>query len=407
MNQSSDIRMMQPIIFVDDAHTFGGAQILLAWAMRTLLSQCPAQPIVCVCTSATRDAFKKIIGEGKNLFFVDCPPALPLNIFSFPLRLWPFYKLLKPLVRKGARAWWFNLAGIEFCLAPLLILRFWGLRPVAWLANNETFLFFNSKSSLPRRLLSRIRDLAANRLVFGLYSWVITLSHTTEISLKDRFRCSNPPRTGFLYPVTGVGSEPQRCALVERAPESIDLWMIGRVEYGHKNNLAGLEVLKHLRQQGKCASLTVVGGGPDMEDLLRVTKESDLSDAVRFHSWESNPWKSVPQNAIVLIPSFWESFCLVAKEAMLCGIKIVLSPIPVFVEWIPNELIAQDFSAAAFAEKIEEVSAMSHERLLALYAPVLDGLSEEAFVAKFFSILHSASGESFGSSELSPGPEAA
>src|ERR1017187_907478 len=106
----------------------------------------------------------------------------------------------------------------------------------------------------------------------------------------------------------------------------------------------------------------IVGSGPDMDDLVLVTKESDLSDAVHFRSWESNPWGSVPQNAIVLIPSFWESFCLVAKEAMLCGIKMVLSPIPVFVEWIPNELIARDFSAEAFAEKIEEVSAMSHER---------------------------------------------
>jgi glycosyltransferase involved in cell wall biosynthesis len=115
----------------------------------------------------------------------------------------------------------------------------------------------------------------------------------------------------------------------------------------------------------------------------------------------------VPRDAIVLIPSFWESFSLVAKEAMLCGIKMVLSPIPVFVEWIPGELIAGDFSAKAFAEKIEEVSAMSHERLLALYAPVLDKLSEGAFVSKFLSILQSASGDSFGNSRPSPSPEAA
>jgi glycosyltransferase involved in cell wall biosynthesis len=387
-----------PIVFVDDAHTFGGAQNVLGWAIHTLLCHCPAQPIICVCTPATREAIQKITGEDKNLRFVDCPAALPLNIFSFPLRLWPFYKLLTPLVKQGTNVWWFNLAGIEFNLAPLLILRLWGLRPVAWLLNNEVLLFFNANGSPPRQLLCLIRDAVANRFIFGLYRRVITLSHATEISLKGRIRCNNPPRTGFLYPVTGVGREVLQAGIENASPAFIDLWMVGRVEFGHKNNLAGLEVLKHLLLKKKDASLTIVGDGPDLDSLLNATKESGLSSDVHFRNWESNPWKAVPQGAIVLIPSLWESFCLVAREAMLCGTRIVVSPIPVFFEWIPKELIARDFTTEASTEKVEEVIAMSRERLQALYAPVLDMLTEEAFVAKFQSI----SKEEFGKALWSP-----
>jgi glycosyltransferase involved in cell wall biosynthesis len=163
--------------------------------------------------------------------------------------------------------------------------------------------------------------------------------------------------------------------------------MIGRVEYGHKNNMVGLEVLKRLRQTLKSASLTVMGNGPDMKHFLNRTKEMGLADAVHFRNWESNPWRYVPRGAIVLIPSLFESFCLVAREAMLCGVKMVLSPLPVFFEWIPSDLIARDFSTGAFIEKIEEVSAMSDESILALYAQVLDKFSEQVFVAKFLSIL--------------------
>jgi hypothetical protein len=389
-----------PIVFVDDAHTFGGAQNVLGWAIRTLLCYCLAQPIICVCTPATREAIQKITGEDKNLRFVDCPPALPLNIFLFPLRLWSFYKLLAPLVKQGTNGWWFNLAGIEFNLAPLVILRFWGLRPVAWLLNNEVLLFFNANGSRPRKVLCLIRDAVANRFIFGLYRCVVTLSHATEVSLKDRIRCNNPPRTGFLYPVTGVGREVLQVCNGSASSASIDLWMVGRVEFGHKNNLAGLEVLKHQLLKKKNASLTIVGDGPDLDSLLNATKHSGFSDNVHFRNWESNPWKAVPQGAIVLIPSLWESFCLVAREVMLCGIRLVVSPIPVFYEWIPRELIARDFTTEAFAEKVEEVAAMSDERLLALYAPVLDKLTEEAFVAKFLSISQEEFGEALWNSSI-------
>ena len=384
---------MQPIVFVDDAHTFGGAQIALGWAIRAILHQCHTQPVVCVCTPATREAVKQITGEDKNLRFIDCPPALPLNIFTFPLRLWVFYKLLKPMAGQGVRSWRFNLAGIEFCLAPLLILRLFGMHPIAWLHNNETFTFFNTNRSMPIKIVSWARDAMANRLIFGLYRLIVTTSHATEIALKTRFHCINPPLTGFLYPTVGLRIGPHKIEREVTNPAHIDLWMINRMDYKHKNNLAGLEVLKHLHDLGKPACLTVVGDGPDMAHFRSSTQELGLSGFVRFKGWQENPWESVPDNAIVLIPSFFESFCLVAREAMLYGARMVLSPLPVFFEWIPSKLIARDFSAEAFVEEIEEVFSMSRERVLALYTEALRKFTEEAFVVKFESFLQAATAE--------------
>jgi glycosyltransferase involved in cell wall biosynthesis len=297
-------------------------------------------------------------------------------------------------MNEEGQLWWLNLAGIEFCLAPLLILRLWGLRPIGWLHNEKSLLFLNAYASLPRRVLCRLRDAIANRMIFGQYHQIVTPSRAAEASLKERLFCGNSSRSGFLYPYLGVEGERQNIHIGRTWSGPIDLWMIGRVEYGHKNNLAGLEVLKYMTERRKDASLTIVGNGPDMERFLSDTKRLGLAQVVHPRDWESNPWESVPRSAIVFIPSRFESFCLVAREAMLRGIRVVLSPLPVFFEWIPSELIARVCTTEAFAEKIEELSVMSREHLLALYSTVLDRYTEEAFATKFMSILPGASGES-------------
>jgi glycosyltransferase involved in cell wall biosynthesis len=142
-----------------------------------------------------------------------------------------------------------------------------------------------------------------------------------------------------------------------------------------------------------------------MLSFRKATKDLGLTDFVHFVGWEKNPWKSISGDAIVIIPSFYEGMPLVATEAMLHGVRIVTSPIPAFKEGIPNELIACDFSMRAFVEKVEEVSAMSHERLLALYAPSLRKFTEEVFVKKFLSILNASPKEAAGGSERSTSEE--
>jgi hypothetical protein len=150
-------RKQQPLVFIDDAHTFGGAQIALACGIRVIL-QTTEDSVVCVCTTRTRQAIQAIAGTEERLDFVECPSALPLNIISFPLRLIPFLRIVMRLRRTGVRAWWLNLSGIEFCIAPQMVLMALGETSHAWLHNTQSFAFFNGNSSRLRRWLSSIRD---------------------------------------------------------------------------------------------------------------------------------------------------------------------------------------------------------------------------------------------------------
>jgi glycosyltransferase involved in cell wall biosynthesis len=385
MTQSNADETSLPIVFIDDAHTFGGAQIAMAWAIRVLLRN-TAERIVCVSTAKTSQVVREIAGNDPRLEFIECPKALPLNVFSFPLRLWPFLSIVRRLRRSGVRAWWLNLSGIEFCLAPQVVLKSLGEKPRAWLHNTERFAFFNTRASWSRRALSRLRDRIADRWLFGIHSWIITPSKSTEIEMLARIRGTRRPSTGYLYYPTIGEQHPQthpEGAVEDPGDGAIHLWMIGRVEYGHKNNLAALDAMQVLKRAGTDATLMVVGDGPDMADFKSSAEASGLADKISFLGWQTDPWRTVPQNSLVFIPSFYESMSLVAREAMIRGLRLVASPIPVFREWIPAPLLSDDFSAQAFADRILDVQHMNEQALLALYATALARFSDSIFKESF------------------------
>ena len=376
------------IVFIDDAHTFGGAQVAMAWAIRVLLWN-TEESIVCVSSAGTWKAVLQIAGQQPRLTFIECPSALPLNIFSFPLRVLPFFLLLRKLKSQGVRAWWLNLSGIEFCLAPRAALALLGEDPVAWLHNTERFSFFYKKASLQRRSLGRLRDFLADRLLFRIYRRLIAPSLSSVAELQKRTRKPSHPGIAHLYypMITREDSafSAQAPPVRRLDPGILDLWMIGRVEYGHKYNEVALDVLQKLIQSGRKAHLTVVGDGPDSDDFRQRVVKANLAEHVAMLGWQTAPWEQVPPDAIIFIPSVYESMSLVAREAMIRGLRLAASPIPVFLEWIPHELLAADFTSASFTAKILEVEAMNHQEILALYASALARFSDTLFVRSFFS----------------------
>ena len=116
---------------------------------------------------------------------------------------------------------------------------------------------------------------------------------------------------------------------------------VGRIE-----PLKGLEVLfqalalLHMREDLKDTSfcLTVIGGEPDadsdtmskeMSRLQLLRERSDLGDLVTFlgkRDQETLPYYYSAAE-IVVVPSYYESFGMVALEAMACGTPVVVSQV--------------------------------------------------------------------------------
>jgi glycosyltransferase involved in cell wall biosynthesis len=266
-----------------------------------------------------------------------------------------------------------------------MVLMAFGETSHAWLHNTQSLAFFNVRSSRWGRWLSSIRDEIADRWLFGTYSLLVTPSQSSALEMLGRIRGNKRPKSGHLYPAIGDLPTPNQNSEAEDGGSCgpIDLWMIGRIEYGHKNNLVALDVLETLHSAGKDANLTVLGDGPDLADFKLQSSMRGVAKRIRFLGWKTDPWKTVPRDALVFIPSLYESMSLVAREAMIRGICLVCSPIPVFQEWIPIRLIADSFSAQAFADKIIDVQSLKKEELLEIYSVALTKFSDDIFVRQF------------------------
>ena len=369
-----------PIVFIDDAHTLGGTQIALAWTIQVVLTKTEI-PVLCVCTVRTRRAVEAVTGVNSRLQFEEAPSALPLNLFCFPIRLPAYWFILRRLRNRGVRAWWLNLADIEFGLAPLLVLRAMGETTHSYIHGTGQFSLFYQAASRKRRLLSYVRDAISNKFVFRLHSCLVAASRSSQKELESRITSRKRPSIGYLYyPPIGIFASQLRRPVARDQTLPLQLWMIGNVIQGHKNNLLLLDLLEHLAQIGHTPTLGVAGVGPDLQTFQREADRRGLAERITYFGWVADPCAMVPKQAIIVIPSFHETMNLVAREAMRYGLGLVVSPIPVFHEWIPPALIAADFSPAAFATRICELNRRSGDELAEMYRRALNQFSDDIFL---------------------------
>lgn len=115
------------------------------------------------------------------------------------------------------------------------------------------------------------------------------------------------------------------------------LLFVGRIE-----PLKGIDTLIQavaiMRLQGSNVCLTIIGGDPEesssdqaseLSRLKRISEAAGVADAITFlgkRSQDSLPYYYSAAEAVV-VPSQYESFGMVALEAMACGVPVVASQI--------------------------------------------------------------------------------
>jgi D-inositol-3-phosphate glycosyltransferase len=183
-----------------------------------------------------------------------------------------------------------------------------------------------SESERPERLE------AERRLVHRLDRIIVATEHE-RVLLRQLYRV--PPQRISVVPL-GVdldrfqpGDREAARVAAGFAPDERVVLAIGRIE-----PLKGLDIL--IRALGDMSDrtgvvLAIIGGDdraePEVARLRAIAHEAGVADAVRFLG--ARPHEDLPAyyNAadVVVIPSFYESFGLVAVEAMASGVPVVAS----------------------------------------------------------------------------------
>ena len=73
------------------------------------------------------------------------------------------------------------------------------------------------------------------------------------------------------------------------------------------------------------AELWLIGEGPEMGKVRSIVEEEELHDSVRFLGIQDDVAPFLSSIDLLLMTSIYESFCLVALEAMACGVPVVAS----------------------------------------------------------------------------------
>ena len=120
-----------------------------------------------------------------------------------------------------------------------------------------------------------------------------------------------------------------------------------------------LEALPEILKQYPNCKLTLIGSGPDEEDLRQLAKSLDITKHVTFTGWieRSLAMSIILTSDLMVIPSSQEGFGLVLAEAMALEVPVVCSDIPVFREVIGsksaiNNALFEVMNPADLAEKV-------------------------------------------------------
>jgi glycosyltransferase involved in cell wall biosynthesis/O-antigen/teichoic acid export membrane protein len=202
-------------------------------------------------------------------------------------------------------------------------------------------------------------------LPFGLVERIGLHSHRTLVTVSDdlgaELRRRNP-RASVTVIENGLAED----AFVRVAGQRADIAFLGRLEIAQK----GLDLLlqafslvaPHVRQR-----LVIAGDGPDGDRLGRMAGELGIAERVDFVGRlavaERAKWLAGMD--LVVVPSRYETFGLVAAEALAAGTPVVAFDIPCLRGLVTTDVgvVVPPFDVVALAKAITDLVGDDERRL--------------------------------------------
>ena len=168
------------------------------------------------------------------------------------------------------------------------------------------------------------------RFVYSNYTHVVSISEKTQENLTSWLRAKGDERFSVIANGIDVGgfqnAEPlsKNHICNDHMEKDVLLLTVGSFT-PQKNHIKLIEALKILPENFK---LLLCGEGPLESEIRQRVIDLDLNARVFFLGFRKDIARIMHTADILVIPSIWEGFGLIAAEGMACGIPIAASDVP-------------------------------------------------------------------------------
>lgn len=182
------------------------------------------------------------------------------------------------------------------------------------------------------KIISHIHNNSPWIKSYGIYSWVylfssffykkiLTVSDSIEKEyvfgkfIKNKIECiGNPTDIELIH----------QKAIEYSIDKKYDLIFLGRLT-AQKNPKLLLEVFNDLILKRPDISIAVVGAGDQFESFNESIHKNNLQDNIEMYGFMENPYPVLNASKIMILPSKWEGYGLVAVESLSLGIPVICS----------------------------------------------------------------------------------
>lgn len=255
---------------------------------------------------------------------------------------------------------------IEFGLKGLLAGRTLGIPTASRLPLAVTFREAGSR-------FAPLRD-AVNRVYYRLPdAFLVVADYQAE--LLHRFTTS--PTWTVRSPIERAQhtSQPR---LPIRSDGRLELAIVGRVNFRHKNHPALVEAARRLQDRGRPPfRVHVAGDGPDLSRLRELVRAQGLRREFVFHGWLGRQEVLAllrDRVHLVVIPSHFEGVPLIMLEAAATATPFLVSRLPFAIDYaIPETFLFTPTRPDELARKIAAAAeGFDREAFLSLRDRILD-----------------------------------
>ena len=227
-----------------------------------------------------------------------------------------------------------------------------GLIRKIWKPRSTIFVMTEHNTDNRRRHHKLLRPI--EKYIYSAYSRVVSISKATQDALVKWLRPKSPNR--FCVIENGVPIEDffevlplKRKSIIKNYDEeTILLCMVGSFTE-QKNHKLMIKIMGLLPSK---YHLLLLGEGVLLREIEMIVKQMKLNDRVHFMGFRKDVPQIMKTCDIVVIPSKWEGFGLVAVEAMACGKPVVCSSVPGLEDVVGSAGITVDLNAKDFSRAI-------------------------------------------------------